>query len=516
MLFYNTLGKKLKVVDSREETVNGGVFIQYLKSAIRPRNLHSKDTTISIFTCNADDREKIAHFANLIEHFSSGSLYPVYEGLQFLTVQTEAVSSAKGAAMEEEALADITSIIEFSASEAENEPPLDHYGQDHPIPDAVENPDNDDQFNEVHPRRRSNRPNKTANTSATHLPKPHSETSSNAQQHHAGKGNQYLSLPTDSKQDDDFDPFNDPSVVAAAEGNNTRKADAGDFDTTKDAKITHYLQTNLHGFKPEDQIKSIIKPVVTIWAREFPNYHKNQLGNNFNGKKKLGGLLSALGKSKFTLKPVMQMLNNNVRQAGAEALATLCEKLEDYLDKQTEKAKITNNTVNSDQQQKQSSQKPTNPAKSSATTHAGKHSANKSNKDKPGTLANYFNPMNSLHVTDLTNSQGDKNEAIILDNPTEADEEAKHHDTADPGSDDDDILDEVMTEVELSDQHEPSATAASEPHLSPSNNPPALKASTVGSVSSAASGSPLTMLGGMSPTQIISPVTADPNSGTKN
>ena len=204
------------------------------------------------------------------------------------------------------------------------------------------------------------------------------------------------------------------------------------------------------------------------------------------------------------------------KRPGAEALATLCEKLEDYLDKQTEKAKITNNTVNSDQQQKQSSQKPTNPAKSSATTPAGKHSANKSNKDKPGTLADYFNPMNSLHVTDLTNSQGDKNDAIILDNPTEADEEVKHNDTADPGSDDDDILDEVMTGVELSDQHEPSATAASDPHLSPSNNLPALKASTVGSVSSAALGLPLTMLGGMSPTQIISPVTADPNSGTNN
>jgi hypothetical protein len=185
------------------------------------------------------------------------------------------------------------------------------------------------------------------------------------------------------------------------------------------------------------------------------------------------------------------------------------------LDKQTEKAKITNNTANSDQQQKQSSQKSTNPAKSSATTLAGKHSANKSNKDKPGTLADYFNPMNSLHVTDLTNSQGDKNDAIILDNPTEADMEVKHNDTADPGSDDDN-LDEVMTGVELSDQQEPSATAASDPHLIPSNNLPALKASTVGCVSSAALGSSLTMLGGMSPTQIISPVTADPNSGTNN
>ena len=517
VLFLKTLGKKLKVVDSREETKSGGVFIQYLKSTIRPRNLHSKDTTISIFTCNDVDRANIADFAKLIEHFSSGSLYPVYDGLQFLTVQTEAVSSAKGAAMEEEALADITSIIEFSASEAEDVDPLDLYGHDHSIPAAVENPDNGDRFNEVPARnRRSNRSNKTADTTATDTSKPHSKVSSNTQQHHANKGNQYLALPADSKQEEDFDLFNDPGVVAAAVGTNTRKADAGDFDTTGDLKITHYFQTNLLGSKPEAQIKTIIKPVVTIWSREFPNYHKNQLGNNFNGKKKLGGLLSALGKSKFSLKPVMQMLNHNVRQVGAETLAKLCEKLEDYLDKQTEKAKPTNNTVTSDQQQKQSSQKPTNPAKPSATTPAGKQTANKSNKDKSATLADYFNPMSSLHVTDLTDSQGDKDNAIILDVPTEADEEAKHRDTAGTGSDDDDSHDAVMTGVEHANQDEPSATSGSEPHLSPSINLPAFKAGTVGSVSSADLGLPRMMMGGMPPIQISSPVTAVTSSGTNN
>ena len=195
----------------------------------------------------------------------------------------------------------------------------------------------------------------------------------------------------------------------------------------------------------------------------------------------------------------MQMLNHNVRQAGAETLAALCEKLEDYLDKQTEKARLTNNTVTSVQQQKQSSQKPTNPAKSSATTPAGKHSANKSNKDKPGTLADYFNPMNSLHVTDLTVSQGDKDDAIILDHPTEADEENKHGDTDDPFSDDDDILDEVMTGGELADQVVPTASSGSDPPRSPSKTPPTL-----------------TMLGGMPPIQISSPISAVPISGTNN
>ena len=400
--------------------------------------------------------------------------------------------------VDEEALADLTSFVDFSA-DADDEPPLDHYAQDHPLPGGVADESNNDKFNEAPSRhRRSNRTNKAANTNNGPA-KPGNKPFSNTQQTQASKGNQYLALPDDNLPDDYEELFNDPSTVAIAEGNNSRKPDAGDFDTSKDAKITHYFQTNLLGSKPEEQIKAIIKPVVTIWAREFPNYHRNQLGNNFNGKKKLGGLLSALGKSGFTLKPAMQMLNHNVRQAGAETLAALCEKLEDYLDKQTEKARLTNNTVTSVQQQKQSSQKPTNPAKSSATTPAGKQSANKSNKDKPGTLADYFNPMNSLHVTDLTVSQGDKDDAIIMDHPTEADEENKHGDTADPVSDDDDILDEEMTGGEFADQVEPTASSGSDPPRSPSKTPPTLP-----------------MLGGMPPIQISSPISAVPISGTNN
>jgi hypothetical protein len=515
VLFFTTLGKQLKVVDSREETENGGVFIQYLKSTIRPRSLHSKDTTISIYTSNAGERENIAHLATLIEHFTSGSLYPVNDGLQFLTVQSEAVSSAKGALMEEEALANITSIIDLPDSDAEYEPPLDQNGQDLPNPAGVVAPKgNNDKFNDVVGRnRRTNRGNKTPNSSsAPH--KPSNNAPPNPQQPHSGKGNQYLSLPADNPLDEDVELFNDPDIVAIAEGNHSRKPDAGDFDTNKDVRITHYFQTNLQGYKPEPQIKNIIKPVVTIWAREFPNYDKNQLGTNFTGKKKLGGLLSALGKTKFTLKPVMQMLNDNVRQAGKITLAALCEKLEDYLDTQTEKAKLTNNPDTTDQQQKQSSQKPTNGVKPTATLPTGKSSANNTNKVRPATLTDYYNPMNAL-VNDLSNSQGDKHNAIFVDDTTEAEKEleSKHDGT---GTDSDGASpDESMTGGVLL-LGEPSASNNTDPPPSLSKDFPAFTTGTVGSVSSTALGLSQSMLGGMPPIIFSSPVPADPNSGTSN
>jgi hypothetical protein len=91
------------VVDTPEETEEGGVFIQYLKSITRPRTLQGKDTTISIYTRNAVVRQQVVDMVNLVSHFSSDSLYPVTDGLQFLTVQSTAVSLIKGISMEQEA-----------------------------------------------------------------------------------------------------------------------------------------------------------------------------------------------------------------------------------------------------------------------------------------------------------------------------------------------------------------------------------------------------------------------------
>jgi hypothetical protein len=95
------------VVDTPEETVAGGVYIQYLKSTIRPKTLQGKDTTISIYTQDSAVRKMIVDMVSLVAHFSSDSLYHVTDGLQFLTVQSSAVSLVRGKALEEEALASI-------------------------------------------------------------------------------------------------------------------------------------------------------------------------------------------------------------------------------------------------------------------------------------------------------------------------------------------------------------------------------------------------------------------------
>jgi hypothetical protein len=133
-----------------------------------------------------------------------------------------------------------------------------------------------------------------------------------------------MSLPT---TDDDVVLWNDPNVVAAVEGKNNRKADAGDFDTTKDTRITQYFQNKLNGARPEQQIKNIIKPVVTIWARDFPNYQSKQLGTNFTGRNSIGGLFVALGSNpNIPMGKVMSLLTKCVKEMRPRDW--LCEELE--------------------------------------------------------------------------------------------------------------------------------------------------------------------------------------------
>ena len=50
----------------------------------------------------------LAEMSKLIVHFSKGSLYPVKDGLQYLTVLATAVSVLKGEAMGEEAQTQLT------------------------------------------------------------------------------------------------------------------------------------------------------------------------------------------------------------------------------------------------------------------------------------------------------------------------------------------------------------------------------------------------------------------------
>ena len=430
VLFRTILDRQLMVVDTPEETTAGGVFIQYLKSTIRPRTLQGKDTTISIYTCNEVVRQQVVDMVKLVAHFSSDSLYPVTDGLQFLTVQSAAVSLIKGTALEEEALANIQTFTNPPTNDPDDGFPHELNGAENPPQGAQTDPlgNSDGQWDEVVNNRRVTRSNKTGNTNNQQHKPSHNATQNN-QQSQSRKGNQYLSLPTN---DDDVALWNDPSVVAVAEGRNSRKPDAGDFDTNKDTRITQYFMKKLNGSRPEPQIKNIIKPVVTIWARDYPSYHTKQLGNNFTGRDSIGGLIVAIGSNpKISMGKVMSLLIRCVKEGRPKE--TLCEELALYLEEQTEKLQPSDTTTQSQQQQQQSKKRATNSTSTTLTTtpansHTDNNTTNKNTTDS-STITRYFNPLNSIPIN-LINSQedkGDSNEVKVEYFDHEMDD--MHHDT---------------------------------------------------------------------------------------
>ena len=412
VLFRTILDRHLFVVDSPEETESGGVFVQYLKSTIRPRTLQGKDTTISIYTRNATVRSMVQDMVKLVAHFSADSLYPVTDGLQFLTVQSAAVSLEKGNALEEEALANIPTLTNPPSNDPADGLSHELKGADHPHQEAHADAsgEGDDQWDEVPTNRRVTR-SKTSNTN-NQQPKPSHNSTNKNQQPQSRKGNQYMTLPS---TDDDVELWNDPAVVAVAEGKKPRKADAGDFDTNKDTRITQYFMNKLEGYRPDPQIKNIIKPVVIIWARDFPNYHSKQLGTNFNGTKSIGGLLSAIGANpSIGMKPVMRMLDKCVKEESTRE--KLCEELSRYLEEQTEKLQSTNTTTPPQQQQPQTKKRaPNSTPTTRTTTPANPHNDNNSNnKNTTGSsmITKYYNPLNAIPIN-LIDSQEDKEDSKI-------------------------------------------------------------------------------------------------------
>ena len=474
-LFKSISNCPLPVVDSREETKDGGVFIQYLKSSIRPSTLHAKDVTLSIFSLHETTREVLKNVKKVIDFETMGSLYPVTTGLQFLSVQATAVSIAKGEAMSEEALNMIKA--KYRASPNDSEDSQEWNEQDHlPYPDADEQ--KDDEYVAANTRRSTRVRSRSGNTS-TQQTKPTNNTTPINQQAQNQKGNQFLAL-----DDDDVELFNNPAVVAAAEAN-PRKADAGDFDTSKDWRITNYLLDKWNGYRQDQQTKAVAKMVITIWAREHSDYHTKQLGNNFTGAKKLGGLLSALGRSRLkSLKDVTALLKDNVRNGSG--IDKLCSKL-DEINQDARELPESN-------AQPQPQQQPTSQLQTSSTN--GKHSnqlptraTNKTttpNTASKNTITSHFNPLTTIPI-DLTTSQDEKNN-------TQAEEHMQLVDDLN-----DSFFDQVIGGLTGG-----GSTTADNPPPSPLkifNN----SNSAVGSAASAAVS--LTMLGGLPPTTIT---TTDP------
>ena len=393
-LFNDAVGAALLVVDSPEETSDGGVFVQYLKSSIRPASLHAKDVTLSIYSNNTNTQELLRNMANVISFLSLGSLYPVRDGLQFLTVQANAVSTAKGDIMGEEALSKIKAKIHDPPEEIKDQ--QDSAEQDYqPYPETEEK--KEEEFKEHHTRRSERNKSKADNTSKQQT-KQANTTTTNKQQERKNKGNQYMNL---NKEDEEV--FNDPAVVAVATQNSPRRAEAGDFDTSKDWRITGYLKDKWQGQRPEELTIKIAKLVVTVWARSYPDYQTHQLGNNFTGKTKLGGLLTTVGKTlSIKGRAITVVLNDCIRNF--TSIDSVCRKLEDMIQQAD---KQTNNNVQQQPQQQPTTKPPATPTHNKAPSQPVPRTSNKTispNCNNQTTITSHYNPLNSI-VQDLTLSQ---------------------------------------------------------------------------------------------------------------
>ena len=387
----------LPVVDSRDETKEGGVFIQYLKSSIRPSTLHTKDVTIAVFSYHETTREVLKNIANVIDFETNGSLYQVTTGLQYLSVQATAVSITKGEAMCEEALNVIKAKYQEGANV--NGYPQEWNEQDHhPYPDHDAEEQKEEEFVAAGNRRSARNKAKNGNTN-TQQAKQTNNAPHNNQQVQSKKGNQFLALG----DDDDVSAFNDPAVVAIATQPTPRKADAGDFDTTKDWRITNYLKDKWSGHRPEQQTQSVAKLVVTIWSRDHSDYHNKQLGNNFTGAKKLGGLLAALGRSRLkSLQQVTALLKDAIRN-GTD-VDKLCNKL-DVINQDAREL-----PVNSPQPQPQQQPAPQPQNSSTNGKQPNQPQLRTNNKDttpntaNKNTITSHFNPLKTIPI-DFTTSQ---------------------------------------------------------------------------------------------------------------
>jgi hypothetical protein len=283
-----------------------------------------------------------------------------------------------------------------------------------PYPEAEEK--KEEEFKEQRSRRSERNKPKASNTNKQQT-KQTTATSPNKQQERTNKGNQYNNL-----NQEDEDVFNDPTIVAIATQDNSRKADAGDFDTSKDWRITNYLKDKWNGHRPDELSIKIAKLTVTLWARSYPDYQTKQLGNNFTGKTKLGGLLTAAGKTlEIKGRAITVLLNDGIRNF--TPLDTICGKLEDMI-QQASKLPNNNNQLQPQPQQQPTTKPPATTTNNKAPSQPTPRASNKAtspNIANQTTITSHYNPLNSI-VQDLTLSQEEKQSNTQVEDTVQPDD----------------------------------------------------------------------------------------------
>ena len=95
-------------MDSKEESAKGGIFIQHLKpsraGAIGPSGA---ETVLCLYTTNTTTLKLLKELTYHISAFSNSTIYPITDGLQYLTLRADALS------VESEELHDAAALAEF-------------------------------------------------------------------------------------------------------------------------------------------------------------------------------------------------------------------------------------------------------------------------------------------------------------------------------------------------------------------------------------------------------------------
>ena len=109
-IFKDNLPAHIAIVDSKEETKGGGVFVQHLKpDKAAAMGLSGSETILSIYSANAKTYQSLEELSRHIDIISHGTIHSVTEGLQYLTLRADAVS------VETEELLDTVALTEFNS-----------------------------------------------------------------------------------------------------------------------------------------------------------------------------------------------------------------------------------------------------------------------------------------------------------------------------------------------------------------------------------------------------------------
>ena len=265
-ILHPNLGNNICIVDSKEETAEGGIFIQHLKpsraGAIGPSGA---ETVLSLYSANATTLSKLKELSYHISALSNNTIYTITDGLQYLTLRAEALS------VESEEYHDTAALAEFSNPSSQS--PSDHLSQTAAGFSSLS--PNEAAWTDAPTTRNNRNKQGKANPPKTTSPPPAKKD--------------YAPVLASVISDDEEEEDPEQSVPAP----NKRKPDQGDFDVNDDKAITGYFKNNLKESSITDmQREQLVKKIVIIWSTANPNYHKAKLGNNFTGSNKLGRLIA--------------------------------------------------------------------------------------------------------------------------------------------------------------------------------------------------------------------------------